>query len=100
MAEFFEFFVELTAIMSQIRKGKGVKESDLGVKCPICKETNLTEHYFCPKCETHVVLQEPIEKQDIISELICPECGYLKKSSLKGDLCPRCGEQMVIKDKK
>ena len=62
MAEFFEFFVELTEIVSKIRKVKKVKEFDLGVKCPICNEANLTEHYFCPKCETHVVLQEPIEK--------------------------------------
>ena len=98
MAEFFELFEGIAVLISQIRNREKKKEEDLGVKCPICNETNLTEHYFCPKCNTHVLLQEPVEKQDISSEMICPECGHVKKSSIKGDLCPKCSEQMILKD--
>ena len=95
VAEFFGFLIELVAELGSKSKKKKVKEVSSQVKCPICKETNLTIHYYCPKCETHVMFErDVIDKPGKINNKTCQSCGAVQDSSKPDDFCQECGEML------
>ena len=109
VAEFFGFLLELLAEGSTLfKKGKGEekkkkrkKEENLEelpseITCPLCNKEKLTTHYYCPNCETHVVLEpDTIDKIGIITIITCQSCGALHDSSHSNDFCEKCGELLI-----
>ncbi|NHI92601.1 MAG: hypothetical protein EAX96_08865 [Candidatus Lokiarchaeota archaeon] len=76
------------------------KEAEIKILCPICNQVNLSEDYFCSFCNTHVVTEELTKNEGDLRQMICPECGSIQEEASLNDYCQRCGEKMIIKEKK